>query len=558
VVTADPWCAAARFWLLLWPFIVLNVAGFAYHCPRTGLRARLHHLLNKVLGMLLLASVALWLVRLVVEEWFVRGAVSGVLDGVGPGWRAFAGWIVASAVVAGLWVVARFQARRHGSLDGLGATPAARPSLSEWWADRPSPLSDHFWRRGSGERREANDVTAVLIFWAVIALAWSLAASNDWPAGSWKDGSFGLEPATGWLIWGQFTVLALILGLSLIDWMRSRHRLPSFLRALAPFLLAAASVLGVYVTGAVLALPFGSGKRALPESWLLEPVLRTSLIALGTVPIAAVVWVFTGHPGGDPNTGTRRWRRKVGRFTRLALLASSAEVVLAVPIVAATVAAVVALIGAPVPEVMPPPGPWRALAWIPVAIVLIVAVVPRVRERLGVIWDVLVFWPRVNSQLAPPPYAARAVPEVANHVADLVSSGNDVLLLCHSQGSVIGYPALARLTDDVRQHATMTTYGSPLGVLFARFFPAYFRPGDYATTRTTLRPVARATGWRNFYRPTDYIGRSVFDTAAGTADDPADVQIPLAPPGVATHSGYLDEPLVRAWIQDWSRPVQGT
>ena len=200
------------------------------------------------------------------------------------------------------------------------------------------------------------------------------------------------------------------------------------------------------------------------------------------------------------------------------------------------------------------------------------------RRRIGVLWDVLTFWPRAYHPLAPPAYSERAVPELQRRLWRIHSSGGRVLLASHSQGTVIAVAALLqaenRPADDV---VTLVTFGSPLRTLYGWAFPAYFNDG-------VLRPLVsgQVHAWRNFHYRTDYIGGSVL--APGTEPAPGtevDVELPdprtrwyiygQPKPATTRHAGYWSDPTM--WEQvdrlaeatsgapriprQWSEPAPG-
>ncbi|MGN9778079.1 hypothetical protein ACTMS0_20285 [Micromonospora sp. H33] len=156
---------------------------------------------------------------------------------------------------------------------------------------------------------------------------------------------------------------------------------------------------------------------------------------------------------------------------------------------------------------------------------------PRFRRTVGVLWDVGTFWPRATHPLAPPCYAERAVPDLVRRIAYLgCTCGGQVLLSCHSQGTVIGAAVVMQLTYAESARVALLTYGSPLRRLYARFFPAYFGPTALRRTGALLmgRPLditdrARARWpWRNLYRPSDPIGGWILSDVrpVGTSGDP--------------------------------------
>ena len=158
---------------------------------------------------------------------------------------------------------------------------------------------------------------------------------------------------------------------------------------------------------------------------------------------------------------------------------------------------------------------------------------PALRTGVGIVWDLLSFWPRMGHPLCPPPYGGRAVLAVAGRASQLANQpvigdrpADRIVLSGHSQGSVITAAACAVLAeeaagstqdDDLRADRSqaalgklsMITYGSQLQFLYARFFPSYF---GY----DRLCGVYRSLGgrWRSVYRWTDPLGGPVLAWAA--------------------------------------------
>ena len=140
--------------------------------------------------------------------------------------------------------------------------------------------------------------------------------------------------------------------------------------------------------------------------------------------------------------------------------------------------------------------------------------------------DVGTFWPRSYHPLCPPCYAERAVPDLQRRMWWLHDNDGRVMLVAHSQGTVLAVAALAqtacRPEDD---HPALITFGSPVCKLYGWAFPAYFdrallapwpraRPrgsttGGTSTTRRTLSadrwrpscPRWAATGGHEFPDP---------------------------------------------------------
>jgi len=170
---------------------------------------------------------------------------------------------------------------------------------------------------------------------------------------------------------------------------------------------------------------------------------------------------------------------------------------------------------------------------------------PAKRRTIGVLWDVGTFWPRSYHPLSPPCYTERAIPDLQRRMWWLHDNRGRVVLVTHSQGTVLGAAALvqAGCRPDGDQPA-LITFGSPLLKLYGWAFPAYFGPA-------LLGPLARGgkaglSDWRNFYYPTDPIGGQAARGLPETAQvdtlllDPDDCFYVYgqASPAAKGHSGY--------------------
>ncbi|MFF4878584.1 hypothetical protein [Micromonospora sp. NPDC000668] len=144
------------------------------------------------------------------------------------------------------------------------------------------------------------------------------------------------------------------------------------------------------------------------------------------------------------------------------------------------------------------------------------------RRHVGILWDLGTFWPRAAHPFAPPSYADRAVPELADRITQLAERHAGVLLCGHSHGSALLALAVLRLPAEVRQRVALLTYGSPLNRLYARLFPAYLN-------EEVLREVGKRIGWRwlNLWRDTDPVGGWIF-AAHRPGDPPLDPADPAA------------------------------
>jgi MFS family permease len=172
---------------------------------------------------------------------------------------------------------------------------------------------------------------------------------------------------------------------------------------------------------------------------------------------------------------------------------------------------------------------------------------PAKRRTIGVLWDVGTFWPRSYHPLCPPCYAERAVPDLQRRMWWLHDNDGRVMLVAHSQGTVLAVAALAQTACRPEgDHPALITFGSPVCKLYGWAFPAYF---DHALLEP-LAPgqAARVNDWRNFFYPTDPIGGSVAPELSAVGGDPVDTEFAdpadcyyvygQPPPASTGHSGY--------------------
>jgi hypothetical protein len=180
------------------------------------------------------------------------------------------------------------------------------------------------------------------------------------------------------------------------------------------------------------------------------------------------------------------------------------------------------------------------------------------RKRISMLWDVGTFWPRAYHPLAPPSYAERAVPDLQRRIWRLNDNGAPVLLVAHSQGTVLADAAL--LQQNCRAacgRIAVATFGSPVTHLYGWGFPGYFNPELLPAAFERRADRAHVTRWRNFYYPTDPIGGPI-NEVEHPGPRPEDTRLldpPAAwhiygdpPPECGGHSGYWTDPRVWAAI----------
>ncbi len=163
------------------------------------------------------------------------------------------------------------------------------------------------------------------------------------------------------------------------------------------------------------------------------------------------------------------------------------------------------------------------------------------RRGTGVIWDVVMFWPRWFHPLAPPAYGPHAVTSLRDEIetrAGLAPRARrkPLIVACHSQGTIISLVAMALVGGARRTNQTrfgldrperltklgMLTYGSPIGHLYGTYFPsAGFTHLAAAVAEGLDAYRGDGTGrWVNLHRATDPIGGPVLPEIDVEVPDP--------------------------------------
>lgn len=143
---------------------------------------------------------------------------------------------------------------------------------------------------------------------------------------------------------------------------------------------------------------------------------------------------------------------------------------------------------------------------------------------VGILWDLLSFWPRLAHPICPPPYGGRTVLGVADRARQLLleQEAAAVVLSGHSQGGLVNIAAVAVMRHQVTSNAPkeevmageeaalvlpgicLVTYGSQLQFIYARLFPAY---AGFECLQAIYRELRGR--WRNVHRWTDPLGGPV-------------------------------------------------
>ncbi|MFD9193255.1 hypothetical protein ACFWCA_34265 [Streptomyces phaeochromogenes] len=141
---------------------------------------------------------------------------------------------------------------------------------------------------------------------------------------------------------------------------------------------------------------------------------------------------------------------------------------------------------------------------------------PSLRRQVGILWDLLAFWPRLTHPIVPPPYGARAVLALAQRIRDKTRHHGRVVLSGHSQGSLICVAASLCVGEATRGRTALVTHGSQLMFAYARLFPEYVGHATLADLYT----VKMGGRWRNLHRWSDPIGGPVLAYPATGPVDP--------------------------------------
>ena len=179
------------------------------------------------------------------------------------------------------------------------------------------------------------------------------------------------------------------------------------------------------------------------------------------------------------------------------------------------------------------------------------------RRTVGILWDVITFWPRANHPLTPPSYGSQVVADLSAQFDDLTDQPDHAVVVCaHSQGSIIAAATLLQSGHSGTSRTGLLTFGSPLRRLYSRNFPAYF---GFATLNR-LREVQKGR-WINLWALSDPIGGWVFNDENRTLSDALRVvdcrllDAQSLDPGprqlrypVCAHSGYWSRPEYQAAI----------
>jgi hypothetical protein len=586
-------------WIVLLPFTLLNVAGWMHPSFDSSKRRRIQviQLLVHVLGILLTITWTLWSAILLVD--LVGYQLVPRL--FGPQLRLLgliAGLVATSLAMFGLYWIGR------NTKQQFEAKMPARDVLAH--EERPTKWA---WNETLRERtffahERAVDKRLGLHALAVGATLIAVALKSA--------SAFGEDR----LLIGQlFTVVGclqsgLLITLALASWRTGGQgvgiRRPRMRAA------AAAAVAFALTNGFFSALVLLVGKRIItPVDYAgeVEKPWGPELAALDLFLAALLLWAIVtlvfvwkwARSGTEEGLRTREspigqeldgvdsaYKRKIKRTRGLAEAGHRADAVLTFLALAFVLLTALGALLRFQPSLNPllwlePPDAtnvgFQVAQWLlPASLLAAMAVVRqsastvRLRRSIGILWDVLTFWPRRFHPFAVRPYTERAVPEFQGRVNYHVQERRRVLVSAHSQGSVIAFAALAPLKREKLARIALVTYGCPISTLYGPLFPAYFGDTEIQNLRSQLAR-GEELGWRNFWRKTDPIGGPVFGSAATAhpqdveladpAEKPPSSEIPYTPAPVeddrrawveiAGHSHFFRERELREWVANLKR-----
>ncbi len=201
-----------------------------------------------------------------------------------------------------------------------------------------------------------------------------------------------------------------------------------------------------------------------------------------------------------------------------------------------------------------------AVAWV------VTNAVTSTERPLGLIWDIICFFPRAGHPFTPPCYAERAVPEVTKRIKRWMKEEGDdghVILSAHSMGGTIAVAAVLSLhgerADDTVARVGLLTHGVQLRPFFSRFFPEVFGPRVLGIRGTTGPTLLGADPWKRQVlednrRPASPLQKdrdpvSVVQLLGGDFRDP-DRLVPPRWRSLWRRSDYLGFPVTGYWSDE--------
>jgi hypothetical protein len=553
-----PLTSGSRFfalWPLLLPFTLLNVAGWMLPRPAPTRRSRwpvaAARAVVVLLGWVLTAAVVVWFVWL-GQVIALQGAP---LDGSGGNFGLVrAAGLSGSIAAIGVVVLAatytatgfeRFSSERDGE-------PRVRSQ------ERRRLTSKDFFRDGR-EHSIRWRWHGVLVA-ASLAVCWWLVFDAENPVEVRSDLGDACALITA-VQAGLLVVLMVSSARGTRNRLRFRPTSPALLGSFSAAAVGSFLVGGLCVAGGIVFVGFGGISRG--RATVTFDVFGWSVFVLALVAAAVALLRLTTTLGAEqaqpPVLGSIGAR----------VLARAATIPRALDVAVAAMALCLVIGGAVALALRwddAGDGEWVLRSTAPVALgrLTVVALVGfmvltvwRRRadaaslRRVGNVWDVLTFWPRSYHPFAVRPYAERAVPELQLYVQQTRPADEPLTIVAHSQGAVLAHAALAPFAasaDHPLVGLRLVTLGSPVRMLYARWFPAHFGPEEIEGLHRALH--LHGDGWVNLYRHTDHWGGSVFAGDAAV-DDHALPDPPERGKPVAGHSGYWADPLVEEFVREF-------
>lgn len=570
-------------WVLLLPFTLVNVAGWA-HGDFSSSRRRLLATRGAVHASagLLTATYTLWAVIIGVDyvgyqaigRWGETAQVFGVV----------LGFLLAAGVPAVLMTIANVTRRRFEKPEA-GYGIGTRDGQARW-AAQEDLRSEQFFAHDRSLKK--------LLGWHGGITAMSFAAVVWMVLVQWGEPNLGLGRL--FLLVGALQVGS-IAALAVLCWnpagryvdLPAGRALPAAAVTLAVALSNGVCAGFALLVAQLMGIPWDRWGQ---ELGLIESFVTTVVLWA----VAFGVWrarrrglanadELPSRTVGDdePDGVTEELRAQVARQRSRAAAARRAPQLVTVFaglfLLSAVVSVVMRLdLSQPVMDWVPPPQrsvlstvAAMLLPGIPVAAMVVVWQSSRnavLRRTVAITWDVLTFWPRRYHPFAVRPFTERAVPEFQGLITERIRRDEGLIVSAHSQGSVLALAALAPMGAAMLHRCGVLTSGSPITALYGQVFPAYFgqRPVDDLKERTD----PSCGGWVNLYRLTDPIGGPVVGRGDPAVDvcvpDPAEVSavsFPIAPDDpeplrqpwadVAGHRDYQNESVYKATVREFRR-----
>ncbi|GAA1455359.1 hypothetical protein GCM10009618_24390 [Nesterenkonia lacusekhoensis] len=485
--------ALQPLWVLLLPFTLVNVAGWAHGARIARWRWMLIRGVVHLAAGLLTSTYVLWTAIIAVDYLGYQALREADLP-VGPAIGVPAGLVATLALVVVLLRVAEVGRRRFEARTPDGTAVPEEEAPAEWHPEEDLS-SRSFFSHGRSMTWLLRWHAAVLGATGVVVL---VVAGLRW-------GSTTLGLGEIFLVIGLLQILVIVL-LAGLTWRGGGQPagapVPRALPAVAVTLVVALTngVFSGLTLLAARAAGMGPGRwgqeLALVESFVITVVLWV-LLVIGWL----LFWRARGRADELPEHVEDQLRRRTAAWRGMALGAHRAPVLL--------------------------PG----MVLVGVAVVWLSMRLRMLRRTVAIIWDVLTFWPRRFHPLAVRPYSSRAVLEFQAGIRHGIREDGGVVVSAYSQGSAIAYAALAPLPQEEVSRVCLLSIGAPTTTLYAQVFPAYF--GELSLQRTHERLAAGTGGWRNLYRRTDPIGGPVLGAAEGHAEVDQEVPDPAEEAGSA-------------------------